>query len=84
MSQRKQIRGGGSSGIWLLISDDAEDEEERLTMRGRELRVSASMIDDLKSYKELPDWAASYVGMTFENRKTKQRILFTDKRIIQL
>ena len=83
----KRAGGGDSSGIYLLIDEENCDEEERLTMRGWELRVPAIMIEMLKSVryqKKLPDWAASYAGMTFENTVTGKRLFFTNDKMLFL
>ena len=83
----KRMGAGDSSGIWKLIDEENGEEEERLTMRGRELHVPAIMIEMLKAKRytnKLPDWAASYAGMTFQNIVTDEMILFTDTRMVQV
>ena len=82
-----RIGGGDSTGIWRLIDEENSEEEERLTMRGWELRVPAIMIEMLKSVryqKKLPDWATSYAGITFENIITNEMVMFTDTRMVQV
>ena len=75
-----------TQGAWILKDEEGGiEEEDRLSIRGWEFKLPAFMIESLSPRKDhLPDWAASYAGMTFENPINHQRIMFTDTRMIFL
>ena len=72
---------GRHDGIWELVGETTLCEEEKLMVSGSVLRVPAIMINYLKAYNKLPDWAKSYSGMTFRNENTGERVFFTDDQM---